>query len=203
MNSDNNSFLDIKKRLDKIDQDREKLISLSRQMVRNCSVAIKAIHREDDGQYQEKIKEIIKNHTDLLEIVKSNPIMFSKYLKTPEQEYIEAVSLYAIINDQEIKKPEEYKVDDVNYLLGLADVVGELRRYVLDKLRRDQIEDLNDVLEKMENIYEVLFSFDYPKSITQDLRRKTDVARGIIERTRGDLSLSLQINKLNKNLEKK
>ncbi len=88
-------------------------------------------------------------------------------------------------------------------MLGLADVVGELRRYVLDKLRRDQIEDLNEVLEKMESLYELLFSLDYPKGITQDLRRKTDVARGIIGRTRGDLSLSLQINKLNKNLEKK
>ncbi|GAI75360.1 unnamed protein product, partial [marine sediment metagenome] len=80
---------------------------------------------------------------------------------------------------------------------------GELRRYVLDKLRRDQIEDLNNILEKMENLYDLLFSFDYPKGITQDLRRKTDVARGIIEKTRGDLSLSIQINKLISNLEKK
>ncbi len=203
MNISNNSLSDIKKRLDKIDKDRENIITISRQMVRNCSVAIKAIHREDDGQYQDKIVEVKKNHSELLELVKSNPIMFSKYLKTPEQEYIEAVSLYAIIKDQEIKSPEEYQVNDVNYLLGLADVVGELRRYVLDQLRREKIKNLNNILEKMENLYDIIFSLDYPKSITQDLRRKTDVARGIIERTRGDLSLSLQINKLNKNLEKK
>ena len=202
MKISNNSFLDIKKRLDKIDQDREKIISISRQMVRNCSIAIKSIHREDEDQYREKIKEIKGNHKELLDLVKFNLTMFGKYLKTPEQEYIEAVILYAIIKDLEIKSPEEYGVDDVNYLLGLADVVGELRRYVLDKLRRDEIDDLNNILEKMENIYDVLFSLDYPKSITQDLRRKTDAARGIIERTRGDLSLSLQINKLNKNLEK-
>lgn len=203
MKLNNNTFSDIKKRLDKIDEDREKLITLSRQMVRNCSIAIKSIHRQDDTQYQNKLKELKENHTELLALVNLNPIMFNKYLKTPEQEYVEAVSLYAIINDQELKSPKEYGVDDVNYLLGLSDVVGELRRYVLDKLRRDQIEDLNDILEKMENIYDLLFSLDYPKSITQDLRRKTDVARGIIERTRGDLSLSLQINKLNQNLEKK
>ena len=203
MNISNNTFSDIKKKLDKIDQDREKILSISRQMVRNCSVAIKAIHREDDRLYQDKIKEILRDHKDLLDLVKLNPIMFGKYLKTPEQEYIEAVSLYAIINNQEIKSPEEYGVDDVNFLLGLADVVGELRRYILDKLRRDQIKDLNNILEKMENLYDLLFSFDYPKGITQDLRRKTDVARGIIEKTRGDLSLSIQINKLISNLEKK
>ena len=73
----NNSFLDdIKKRLDKIDQEREKLLTLSRQMVRNCSVAIKSIHREDDGQYQEKIKKVKENHTELSELVKLNPIQF-------------------------------------------------------------------------------------------------------------------------------
>ena len=94
-------------------------------------------------------------------------------------------------------------MENINYLLGLGDVIGELRRYVLDQMRRDEIEKLDDILNEMENIYTQLFSLDYPKSITQDLRRKTDIARGIIEKTRGDISLTLQINKLNKNLEKK
>jgi translin len=88
-------------------------------------------------------------------------------------------------------------------VLGLADIVGELRRYVLDKIRTGDYENLDKILGRMEEIYSYLFSLDYPKGLTRDLRRKTDVARSIIEKTRGDISLSIQIDRLNKNLTRK
>ena len=193
-------FNKIIKNLDEIDADREEILKLSRQMVRNCSIAIKSIHRNEFDGYQEKINEIKVNHAQLLKIVGSNPHIFGKYLKTPEQEFIEAICLNSVINNQNLPDPDEYEISNVNYLLGLADTVGELRRYILDKIRIGELDDLEQILDKMEDIYTYLFSLDYPKGITQELRHKTDVARGIIEKTRGDISISVQMNQLKKHL---
>jgi len=195
-------FSDITKKLDAIDKEREEILNLSRKMIRGCSVAIKSIHRNEISIYEEKINEIKVNHEDLRKLINKDPSKFNKYLKTPEQEYMEAVCLFLIIQNKELPNPIDYKVDEVNYLLGLADVIGELRRYILDKIRVNEVEDLDKILDIMEEIYTNLFSLDYPKGITQDLRRKTDIARGIIEKTRGDISLSSQIDRLNNKLKK-
>ena len=196
-----NIFSKISNRLDEIDQDREIILKISRQIVRDCSVAIKSIHRADFNSYEEKINEIRINHEKLLEIVNKNPEFFGGYTKTPEQEYIEAICLYSIISGKKLPDPESCNVSDVNYLLGLADVIGELRRFVLDRIRVGELEKLEMILEKMEDIYTYLFSLDYPKGITQDLRRKTDIARGLIEKTRGEVSLAIQMNDLKQCLE--
>lgn len=198
-----NIFSEITKRLDDLDQLREQILIISRQMVRNCSVAIKSIHRKELSEYEKLIVEVKENHQKLQVLVNKAPSIFSNYLKTPEQEYIEAICLFKLIKDEEIPSPEECEVDDINYLLGLSDVIGELRRHILDNIRNDQLQDIEKMMDKMENLYTYLFSLDYPKGLTKDLRHKTDVARGIIEKTRGDISLSLQLNRLNKNLEKK
>ena len=193
-------FSKIVEDLDIIDSEREKILVLSREMVRDCSVAIKSIHRKELNVYEQKIEEIKKSHNKIKNIIENNPAFFGTYLKTPEQEYMEAVCLHAIINDQDLPYPEEYGISNVNYLLGLADVIGELRRHVLDKIRVGEIENLEKLLEKMEDLYTHLFSLDYPKGITQDLRRKTDIARGIIEKTRGDISIAMQMNQLKNHL---
>lgn len=197
----NKIFLEITKKLDELNQDREDIIKISREMIRNCSIAIKSIHRKEFDAYQEKIKEINNNHENLLKLINKNPLVFGRYLKTPEQEYIEAVCLYSIIQDQPLPTPEDYGINQVNYLLGLADVIGELRRYALDQIRQDKFENLEKILDIMDNIYTQIFSLDYPKSLTHELRHKTDVARNLIEKTRGDISLSVQINKLNKKIQ--
>ena len=121
-----------------------------------------------------------------------------KYLKTPEQEFAEAVAFYSIISKESLPLPSDLNINPLNYALGLADVVGELRRYVLDNIRNSIVADLNYILETMDDIYTQLFSIDYPSGLTQDLRRKTDQARGIIEKTRGDVSISLQMSDLKK-----
>ena len=198
-----NIFSELIKTLDKLDHDREEILKISRQMIRNCSIAIKSIHRKEFDLYLEKIKEIKIIHENLLQLVEKNLLVFGNYLKTPEQELIEAVGLYAIIKEENLPAPEDYKVQPINFLLGLADIIGELRRYILDKIRTGDYENLEKILGRMEEIYTYLFSLDYPKCLTRDLRRKTDVARSIIEKTRGDISLSIQIDRLNKNLTRK
>ena len=196
-------FSELTKYLDKLDEGREKILPISRLMIRDCSNAIKHIHRKEFDLYNEKITQIKKTHSQLIEMVNLEPSAFRKYLKTPEQEYAEAVSFYAIINKQVLPTSSQLNIDPLNYAFGLADVVGELRRYALDNIRNSQLSDLNQILEDMDEIYTNLFSLDYPSGITQDLRHKTDLARSLIEKTRGDISISLQMNDLKRCIEKK
>ncbi|MFX1410484.1 MAG: hypothetical protein ACFFA6_09035 [Promethearchaeota archaeon] len=196
-----NIFSELTESLDKLDHDREKILKMSRIIIRDCSIAIKNIHRKEFEQYEEKIQSVKNNHEKLELLVNKNPGIFYKYLKTPEQEYAEAVSFYSIILKKDLPSPIEMKIDPLNYALGLADVVGELRRYALDNIRNSQVKELNKTLESMDEIYSNLFSIDYPSGLTQDLRQKTDRARSIIEKTRGDISISLQMDSLKNCIE--
>jgi translin len=171
-------------------------MKLSRKQIRDCSVAIKDIHRKDFNQYHQKILNVKETHKDLLELVNNNPGVFLKHLKTPEQEYAEAVAFYSIVSKEPLPLPSDLNIIPLNYALGLADVIGELRRFVLDNIRNSIVKDLNYILESMDDIYTHLFSIDYPSGLTQDLRHKTDQARNIIEKTRGDVSISLQMSDL-------
>jgi translin len=196
-----NIFSELTETLDKLDHDREEILKISRSIIRDCSIAIKHIHRKEFDEYHQKINSVIINHEKLISLVNRNPGFFYKYLKTPEQEFSEAVSFFSAVTKKEFPKPAELKVDPLNFALGLSDVIGELRRYALDNIRNSQIHDLNEILENMDEIYTYLFSIDYPSGLIQDLRHKTDVARNIIEKTRGDISISLQMNDLKKCIE--
>ncbi|MFX1257172.1 MAG: haloacid dehalogenase [Promethearchaeota archaeon] len=196
-----NIFSELNETLEKLDQDREKILKISRIIIRDCSIAIKHIHRREFKEFQEKINNVEINHEKLVSLVNEDRGVFFKYLKVPEQEYAEAVLLYSIISRKNFPLPDELKINPLNYILGLADVIGELRRYALDNIRNSQITDLNGILESMDEVYTHLFSLDYPSGITQDLRRKTDIARNIIEKTRGDISISHQMNNLKRCIE--
>ncbi|MHA1671705.1 MAG: haloacid dehalogenase [Promethearchaeota archaeon] len=195
-------FSELIENLDKLDNGREEILKKSRQIIRDCSVAIKNIHRNEFKIYQDKINKIQINLTNLQQLTAKNIGVFTKYLKVPEQEYAEAISLNAIIKNKALPSPNDLKINPLNYALGLADVIGELRRYVLDNIRSSNIQDLTRILETMDEIYSDLFSIDYPSGLTQDLRQKTDKARGIIEKTRGDISITLQMNNLKTCIEK-
>ncbi|MHA2005937.1 MAG: hypothetical protein ACXABO_00380 [Promethearchaeota archaeon] len=190
------AFAEINDLFDVLYRDREKILKLSRNIVRDCSIGIKHLHRKEFRSVQEKINGIKTKLENLGSIVNENPGVFSKYLKTPEQEYTELIVFQSIIDEREIPSPSELKISPINFALGLADVIGELRRFALDSIRRSQIEGINKILESMDEIYTQLFSIDYAIGVTQDLRRKIDVARNVIEKTRGDVSLAIQMNEL-------
>lgn len=198
-----NVFSEITDILDILDKDREEILRIHRKIVRDCSVAIKSIHRREFDIYAKKIDEIKLKLKDLANLVNKNPGVFFNYLRTPEQEYAEAVCFYSIINNQNIPIPSELNIHHLNYILGLADVIGELRRYALDNIRNSKLEDLNQLLEYMDEIHTNLFSLDYPSAMTKDLRRKTDIGRSIIEKTRADISLSIRMNELRSCLDDK
>ncbi|MCK4481084.1 MAG: hypothetical protein KAV01_11195 [Candidatus Lokiarchaeota archaeon] len=194
-------FSEITESLEILYQDREEILKLSRKIIRDCSIAIKNIHRKEFNTFQEKLNSIKIDHQSLVKLVDKNLGVFFKYLKTPEQEYTEAIAFYSIINKKNIPTPLELRINPLNFILGLADVIGELRRYALDNIRNSQVEDLNDILEGMDEIYTYLFTIDYPSAVTQDLRHKVDVARNIIEKTRGDISLAIQMDDLKRCFE--
>lgn len=198
-----NIFAEIAEELDKYTEIRENILNLQRKIVSDCSVAIKNIHRKEYDNYHDKIETIENNLKNLHEMVNKKPGIFFKYLKTAEQEYTEAVCFYRLINEKEIPTKEELGVYGLHYATGMADIVGELRRYVLDNIRNSNVEQLNRMLEIMDEIYTYLFSLDYPSGLTKDLRHKTDVARKLIEKTRGDISLTIQMNELKESLKTK
>ena len=192
----NNIFSELTEYLDKLDKSREQILKISREIIRDRSIAIKNSHRSEDQDFNEKINQVKTKHAELMSLINEEPGVFAKYLKVPEQEYVEAIMLNSIIQNRRFPSPKELNVNPLHYALGLTDVIGELRRYILDNISNSKIQDLRKILEIMDEIYTYLFSVDYPSGLTQDLRHKTDIARNIIEKTRGDVSITLQMNEL-------
>ncbi len=123
-------------------------------------------------------------------------LFYAGYTQDALKEYAEAALVYALINDNDFPSPEDLLLEPATYLQGLAEAVGELRRRILDMLLKDNAVEAERLLGEMDDIYAILVTMDYPDAITGGLRRLTDVARGIIERTRGDFTLSLRQERL-------
>lgn len=187
----------LRKEIDKDDTVREKTLPLARNAVRKCSEAIKLVHREQFDEARTLIGEASKiiEQTES-DMSKSEFISRSRNLDVAYQELAEASNLLTLVEKGEFSPPEEYSIPVRAYLTGLADTVGELRRASLDLLRNDGLERAEKLLAFMEEILEELQTFDYPNALVPDLRRKCDVARGIIERTRGDLTRAVGQSKL-------
>jgi len=123
-------------------------------------------------------------------------LFYAGYTQDALKEYAEAALVYALINDNDFPSPEDLLLEPATYLQGLAEAVGELRRRILDMLLKDNAAEAERLLGEMDDIYAILVTMDYPDAITGGLRRLTDVARAIIERTRGDFTLSLRQERL-------
>lgn len=185
------------------DRAREEAFKTSREVVRFCSAAIRSVHR---GNLEEAERLIDKAHTSLQRIhdlLKDHQdIRYAGFIDGAEQEYAEARSVYSITTRHEILTPEEIGVDLVNYLSGLGDTTGELRRHILDLIRQGRPEEGEYFLSMIEEIYHLLMLFDYPEAITRGLRRKSDLSRSMLERTRGDLTNAIEMAKVEASLQK-
>ncbi len=172
---------------------REVALSSSRRSIRSSANAIRAIHRGDLDEAHRLMDESHDSLTRGRDAVRADhaDVYFAGFLQDAQKEYAEARLTEAIVCAAGLPSPDEVGVELAPYLNGLAESIGEGRRAVLDLLRRDRADEAEGILGAMEDIYHVLVSVDYPDAITGNLRRSTDVARGILERTRGDLTLSL------------
>lgn len=184
--------LDIRKRLDAKNAAREKGIVASRKAIRSCANSIRAVHRGEMDVARKLQAEARAELDHARKEMRDFPdIYFAGYLQDAEKEYAEALATYAIINGETVPGPDACAVGDAPYLNGLSEVIGELRRHLLDIIRHGDLERGEELLNAMDDIYYVLVSMDYPDAITGGLRRSTDVARSIMERSRGDLSLTI------------
>lgn len=172
---------------------RDQALAQARQLTRACSLAIRAVHRDDKETMEAQLSEA-RNLADKLrgELVRHPELYYAGYTQDALKEFVEASVTCALIQSQPLQTPEELQVEDATYLNGLAEVVGELRRRTLDILRHGYSQEAERLLSHMDDIYAVLVTIDYPDAITNGLRRQTDNARGIIEKTRGDITLSLR-----------
>jgi translin len=178
---------------------RDGAISRSRELIRHCAESIRATHRREWENAQAKLDTAQAAADELREVVKDYAdLHFSGYMQDALKEVVEAFVTYAIIRGEDLPTPESLRVDNATYLNGLAEAATELRRFILDNLRREDsdVAEAERLLEWMDAIYDKLVTFDFPDAITGDLRRRTDVVRGVLERTRGDLTTTIQQHRL-------
>jgi len=183
----------IRKNFDARTAARDQALAQARQLTRACSLAIRAVHRDDTETMQAQLLEAHHLADTLRTSLASHPDLFhAGYTQDALKEFVEANVTCALIKSQPLPTPEELGVEPATFLNGLAEVVGELRRRTLDILRHGYSSEAERLMGVMDDIYSVLVTMDYPDAITNGLRRQTDLARGIIEKTRGDITFSLR-----------
>ena len=194
------SLKGISKSLKASNESREFLIKNTRDVVILCSHSIIAAHKSDLKLARQKIKKagiILKRNQ------KKTKNNFKKYLITPEQEFVEAHSFLAIIENKEIPSLKSLKVSEEAYILGLLDCIGELKRFVLDNIRNGQLKKADRIFNVMENLYQTLYPFAMYDKIVKEARRKLDVNRILVEETRSVITEEIRRNHFVNALTKK
>ena len=180
---------EIRRRFDERMHARERALPASRRAIRSCANAIRALHRGELDLAHRLMDEARGAIDDGLDAVRDHPeIRYAGYLQDAQKEYAEARLTEVLVGrSSKIPTPQALDVEDAPYLNGIAEAIGEGRRHVLDLLRGRRVDEGEQVLAAMDDLYAVLVTMDYPDAITGNLRRSTDVARSLIEKTRGDL----------------
>jgi translin len=193
----------IRKTFDARTSARDLALAQARQLTRACSLAIRAVHRDDVETMNQQLGEARQLADTLRSSLTKFPDLFhAGYTQDALKEFVEANVTCALIRNEPLQTPEDLLVEPSTYLNGLAEVVGELRRRTLDILRHGYSQESERLLGIMDEIYSVLVTMDYPDAITNGLRRQTDLARSIIEKTRGDITFSLRGEHLEKSIGK-
>jgi len=182
------------------DEAREKALRSCRQIIRYSASAIRAVHRQE----HDKAKQLLGSAHELLrelnhDLAGYGRLFHSGFIHDAQKEFAEGYITLALITGEDLPKPGTLGISNAAYLDGLGESVGELRRYILDSLRRSDFSRCEELLTIMDEIYGILIAMDFPELLAHGLRRTTDAIRNIIERTRGDLTVSLR----QKNLETK
>ena len=185
------------------DAAREKALPLCREVIRHCSQAIRAIHRQEFN----RAEELLQSARNLLNQAKQAVTAYSElshasFIRDAQKEFAEGSITLALVTGKPPPDPDELGIDPAAYLNGLGEAVGELRRYLLDSMRQGDLSRGEELLSAMDDIYNVLVTMDFPDAITGGLRRTTDMVRGVLERTRSDLTLVISQQNLGKRLEK-
>jgi len=185
------------------DAAREKALPLCREAIRHCSNAIRAVHRQEFDQ----AGELLRQARNLLDQAKQAVAVYSElsntgFIRDAQKEFAEGSITLALVTGNRLPDPGELNIDSAAYLNGLGEAVGELRRYLLDSMRQGDLSRGEELLEAMDDIYSILVTMDFPDAITGGLRHTTDMVRGVLERTRSDLTLVISQKDLKDRLGK-
>lgn len=180
---------------------RDQALTHARSLTRHCAQAIRAVHRGEKDVARKLLDDAGKLAKALRDSVQEYPsIYYAGYSQDALKEFAEANIVYALVDSGKLPTPKELGLENAAYLKGLSEAVGEMRRRCLDILRSGHSEEVERLLEHMNEIYAVLVTMDYPDAVTGGLRRLTDISRSLIERTRGDITVSVRQERLEKQL---
>lgn len=184
------------------DEAREKALRLCRQVIRHSASAIRSLHCQE----QDKARQLLDSAHQLIgdinrDLSSHGALLHSGFVHDAQKEFSEGCITLALIVEEPLPTPEALGVDYAAYLNGLGEAVGELRRYLLDSIRRGDFSRCEELLGIMDDVYGVLMAMDFTEVITRGLRRTTDAIRGIIERTRGDLTVTMRQKELEVKLD--
>jgi translin len=182
---------------------RDRTLQRSRELIRYCANSIRATHRGEDDQARELLQTARQSAAEMIAEAQAYPDLYhAGYTQDALKELAEAHITRAIILEEPVPNPESLNVEYAAYLNGLAEAAGELRRFALDALRRGNVSQAERILGHMDDIYSLLVTIDFPDAITSGLRRTTDMVRGVLERTRGDVTTAVRQEAMKAALEK-
>lgn len=172
---------------------RDAALQRSRTLIRYCADAIRAAHRGESGDAEALLATAGEAAIEMAVDLGPYPDLYhAGYTQDALKEYVEAQTVYAFINDGRLPTPAELGVESAAYLKGLAEAASELRRHTLDLMRQNKLERAEEMLGVMDEVYSQLMTVDFPDAITGGLRRTTDMLRGVVQRTRGDLTTAFR-----------
>ena len=180
----------IEKHIDDKDNIREKTLRLARNIIIHCRKSIQRMHQQDFETAEKQMKKASAQLAELYDQTREHQDLFNAgYVENAAQEFVEAKCFFNILHDEDLPDPDDIQTTYTSYLKGLCDVVGELRRKALDSVLQGTPDIGQTYLRKMEDIYDAILRFDYPSSLIP-IKRKQDIARSLIEKTRGELAVA-------------
>lgn len=181
---------------------REVVLRSSRRIIQACAASIRAVHREEFEEAERLAAEAAAHLAEAEEAVAEHPeLRHAGYSHDAKKEYAEARVTLALVRGDPLPMPAEVGVEVPAYLNGMAEAASELRRRMLDLLRRGELEQGESLLGAMDEVYSLLVTIDYPDAVTGGLRRTTDALRAVLERTRGDLTTTILQRRLQDAIE--
>lgn len=192
----------IRLEFERVNTARNTAYECSRSLISLCARAIRAVHRSEWETAEYLIAQAKSATEALVDGVRDFPeLYYTGYTQDAIKEYVEANLTYALVRNRPLPRPQELGAEANTWLNGLAEAATELRRRILDIIRHGHSDEAERLLDAMDQIYSVLVTFDFNDSITGGLRRRTDTVRGVLERTRGDITTSLRQAQLEEALE--
>jgi translin len=182
---------------------RDDAIRRSRTLIRYCANSIRAMHRGEFDQAEILLDTARQAAVEMVEDAQEQPgVFYAGYTQDALKELVEAFAVYAMLRGQPLPTLDDLGVaiDYPAYLKGLAEAASEMRRAILDTIRKGDLERGERLLEAMQEVYSAMITIDFPNAVTGGLRRTTDSLRAVLERTRGDLTLTKQQEKLRRTL---